>query len=166
MKHLPFLFLASVSFAAEPAQIENPRIDYATHRRLVLETGPEREARRLDEAAFLERMRQPGVVLLDARTAARFETLHITGAVNLPFTEFTAETLARLIPTFDTPVLIYCNNNFLDRVDAFPTKLPAASLNLSTQAALRAYGYTQVYELGPLLRVATSRLPFTSAAAK
>ncbi len=145
---------------ANQPSLDNPRIDYPGFQRLVAESGPVREAHRLDEAAFLEMTKQPGVVILDARTAERYRLLHIAGAVNLPFTEFTAESLAAVIPTADTPVLIYCNNNFADRLDAFPSKIAVVSLNVSTYTSLRAYGYTRVYELGPLLRVAESRLPF------
>jgi 3-mercaptopyruvate sulfurtransferase SseA len=126
----------------------------------VTETGPVREAHRLNEEAFLALMRRPGVVVLDARTESRYRRLRIAGAVNLPFTEFTAESLAAVIPSLDTPVLIYCNNNFADRLDAFPTKAITVSLNVSTYTSLRAYGYTRVYELGPLLKVASSKLPF------
>ena len=138
----------------------NPRIDYPGFERLVTETGLVREAHRLSEEAFLELMRRPGVVVLDARTESRYRRLHIAGAVNLPFTEFTAESLAAVIPNLDTPVLIYCNNNFADRLDVFPTKAITVSLNVSTYTSLRAYGYTRVYELGPLLKVASSKLPF------
>ena len=155
-----------VMLRADAPRIDNPRIDYPAFQRLVVESGPIREAHRLDETAFLEMMKRPGVVLLDARTAERYRLLHIAGAVNLPFTEFTAESLAAFIPSFDTPVLIYCNNNFVDRLDAFPTKAISVSLNVSTYTSLRAYGYTHVYELGPLLRVAESRLPFSGAAAE
>ena len=149
----------SLLLAEAPAPA-NPRIDYPAFQRLVAEAAPVREAHRLDEDAFLTFMRKPGVVVLDARTESRYRRLHIAGAVNLPFTEFTAEALAAVIPAFDTPVLIYCNNNFADRLDAFPTKAPAVSLNVSTYTSLRAYGYTRVYELAPLLRVAESKLPF------
>lgn len=145
--------------AAEPAPV-NPRIDYPGFQRLVDETAPVREAHRLSEAAFLEMMLRPGVVLLDARTESRYRQLHIAGAISLPFTEFTAESLASVIPSFDTPVLIYCNNNFADRLDVFPTKGITVSLNVSTYTSLRAYGYTRIYELGPLLTVSESRLPF------
>lgn len=160
-----FLLAAALAASSIPLRAEapvpaNPRIDYAGFQRLVIETGPVREAHRLSEDAFLALMREPGVVLLDARTERRYRRLHIEGAVNLPFTEFTAETLAAVIPRSDTPVLIYCNNNFADRLDAFPSKVIEVSLNVSTYASLRAYGYTRVYELGPLLRVASSKLPF------
>ena len=163
-----FTALFIVGAAALPAgepRIENPRIDYPGFQRLVVESGPVREAHRLSEEAFLDLMKQPGVVVLDARTGQRYRRLHIAGAVSLPFTEFTAETLAAVIPSLDTPVLIYCNNNFADRLDAFPTKAVVVSLNVSTYTSLRAYGYTNVYELGPLLRVAESRLPFSGTEA-
>jgi phage shock protein E len=166
-KALLSIVLSLVSAAALPAgepRIENPRIDYPGFQRLVIESGPIREAARLTEEAFLEMMKQPGVVVLDARTGERYRRLHIAGAVNLPFTEFTAEALAGVIPALDTPVLIYCNNNFADRLDAFPTKAIVVSLNVSTYTSLRAYGYTRIYELGPLLRVAESRLPFAGTA--
>ena len=153
---------SSIDLSAVP----NPRIDYPTFERKVIETGPVRELRRLEEDAFLRMMSLPGVVVLDARTEWRYRRLHIAGAVNLPFTEFTAESLAAIIPSFDTPVLIYCNNNFGDRLDVFPSKLASAALNVSTFTALRTYGYENVFELGPLLRVATSRLPFAGETAK
>ncbi len=151
--------VSGVALAQAPTP-PNPRIDYPGFQRLVEESGPVREAHRLGEDAFLEMMGRPGVVLLDARTESRYRRLHIAGAINLPFTEFTVEALAAAIPDLDTPVLIYCNNNFADRLDAFPTKAVQVSLNVSTYTALRAYGYTRVYELGPLLKVADSRLPF------
>jgi hypothetical protein len=162
---LPGVLPLALSASPAPSPPANPRIDYAGFKRLVVETGPVREAHRLSEDAFLELMRRPGVVLLDARTERRYQRLHLAGAVNLPFTEFTAESLAALIPALDTPVLIYCNNNFADRLDAFPTKAIEVSLNVSTYSALRAYGYTRVYELGPLLRVADSKLPFVGETA-
>ena len=157
---LASILLFPVALRAEPTEPANPRIDYPGFQRLVETSGPVREAHRLSEEAFLGMMLRPGVVLLDARTESRYRSLHIKGAVNLPFTEFTAESLAAVIPTFDTPVLIYCNKNFAERLDAFPTKFAPASLNVSTYNALRAYGYARIYELGPLLKVAESRLPF------
>lgn len=150
-----------VAAAAEPAA--NPLIDYAAFERIVVDAGPQRESRRLDEADFLAAMREPGVVLLDARSADRYAQLHVEGAVNLPFTDFTAESLAAILPRPDTRVLIYCNNNFTGSPRAFATKAPAASLNLSTWAALRAYGYGNVWELGPLVSVDDTQLPLVGS---
>ena len=109
-------------------------------------------------------MAEPGTVLLDARSADKFALRHVEGAVSLPFTDFTAEALAKVIPTKGTRVLIYCNNNFVNEPAAFPSKLPIASLNISTYIALATYGYDNVYELGPVLDVNTTTLPFAGTA--
>ena len=63
-------------------------------------------------------------------------------------------------------ILIYCNNNFRDAEAPFPTKLPAASLNLSTYIALCTYGYRNVYEPGPQINFEYSPLPFESTAGR
>ena len=52
--------------------------------------------------------------------------------------EFTSETLASVIPTRDTRVLIYCNNNFRGAEGPFPTKRAVASEGTSTRAASSA----------------------------
>jgi len=121
-----------------------------------------RESRRVGEAEFIRMAREPGTVGLDARSRAKYEELHVAGAVNLSFPDFTADTLARVLPDKTTRVLIYCNNNFENSLAAFPTKLPSASLNLSTFVALYHYGYRNVYELGPLLDPARAQLRLES----
>lgn len=160
MKMLAVAFATAAAAASAREPIPNPQIDYYGFERIVDSSREERESHRLSEAQFLERMRQPGVLVLDARTESRYRLRHIRGAVNLPFTEFTAQSLAAVAPDRDTPILIYCNNNFRDSPLAFAPKAAAASLNLSTYTALKAYGYTNVYELGPLLAVAETGLPF------
>lgn len=78
--------------------------------------------------------------------------------MSLPFTDFTAAALARVIPTKETRILIYCNNNFVGDESAFAEKAIRASLNLSTWVALHTYGYDNVYELGPRLDVKTTKI--------
>jgi hypothetical protein len=102
----------------------------------------------------------PGTVVLDARSADKYALRHIRGAINLPFTDFTAESLAKAIPAKTTRILIYCNNNFRGAPVSFASKDISASLNISTYIALATYGYENVYELGPLLDVSTSKLTF------
>ena len=80
--------------------------------------------------------------------------------MNLSLPDFTAAELAKIIPSRDTKIFICCNNNFLGSDRAFPSKAPAASLNISTYVNLATYGYTNVYELGSLINVKTSKLPF------
>lgn len=152
------LFSLSVAWAAHP--IPNRLIDYKEFQKIVTETAKEREAHRLTEAQFIQAMKDTNAVLLDARTSSRYDQRHIRGAVNLPFTEFTADSLAKAIPSKATKVLIYCNNNFLGSPVSFASKAPSASLNLSTYTSLRSYGYTNVFELGPLLDVSKTAIPF------
>ena len=68
--------------------------------------------------------------------------------------------MRKIFPNKQTRILIYCNNNFLGAPRALASKMAPASLNISTYIALATYGYTNVYELGPLLDVATTKLPF------
>ena len=151
------LMAASVAMAAQPPP--NPQIDMAGFLADAHAAAHDRESRRVDEATFLRMMREPGTVVIDARSRAMYERRHIAGAVSLSFPDFTAETLASAIPNAATRVLIYCNNNFANDVEAFPFKARPASLNLSTWVALRTYGYRNVYELGPYLDVHNTSLP-------
>ncbi len=140
--------------------IPNPAIDAPGFRQIVKESAAERESKRLTEAEFIKAMQEKGVIVLDARSTRNFDRRHIKGAVNLPFTEFTAPDLAKLIPKKDSKVLIYCNNNFEGSPISFQSKAPRTALNLSTYVSLRGYGYTNIYELGPLLEVSTTKIPF------
>jgi phage shock protein E len=142
---------------------ENPAIDMPGYLRVAGEAAEHRASRRVSEAEFIRMSREPGTVVLDARSREKFDELHIKGAVNLSFPDITAETLKRAVPDPARRILIYCNNNFVNAEGPFPTKLPSASLNLSTYIALYNYGYRNVYELAPLIDPQTSRLEFRSA---
>lgn len=159
-----FSISAQLLPAADP--IPNRLIDYAAFQKIVITSEAERESRRLTEGAFLTAMTEPGVVVLDARSAQRYQMRHVKGAVNLPFTEFAAAPLAGIIPGKDTKILIYCNNNFLGDQVAMVSKMPSASLNLSTYTSLKSYGYTNIYELGPLLDVDKTKIPFEGSEVK
>ena len=141
----------------------NPAIDMEGFLRNSQEAARHRASRRISEAQFMEMAAQPDTIVLDARSKEKFDLLHIKGAVNLSFPDITVESLERLVPDKTTRILIYCNNNFVGAEAPFPSKLPAASLNLSTYVSLFTYGYRNVYELGPLIDPKTSRLPFESA---
>jgi len=106
--------------------------------------------------------REPGTVILDARSRQKYNELHIKGAINLSFPDITVESLAGVLPDKNARIMIYCNNNFVGAQAAFPTKIAVASLNLSTYISLYSYGYRNVYELGPLLDIRTSKLDFIS----
>jgi hypothetical protein len=151
---------ATTSRASEPQELANPAIDATAFLRVAEDAMRSRAAHRLSEAEFIRMSHEPGTVVLDARSRDMFELLHVDGAVNLSFPDITVASLARLLPDKQVRILIYCNNNFAQAEDAFPSKLPSASLNLSTYTALYDYGYRNVWELGPLIdaRSTTIRL--------
>ncbi|MEZ5424550.1 MAG: rhodanese-like domain-containing protein [Pyrinomonadaceae bacterium] len=151
--------LASLAVSAQRAnEIRNPAIDMDGFLKLSREAAAHRSTRRLTEDQFISMSKEPGVVILDARSKEKFDELHINGAVNLSFPDITVASLATLLPDKNTKILIYCNNNFENAESAFPTKIAPASLNLSTYISLYSYGYRNVYELGPLLDVNKTKI--------
>jgi hypothetical protein len=138
----------------------NPAIDMDGYLRISREAAQHRETRRVSEEEFIRMGRQPGTVVLDARSREKFAELHVKGAINLPFPDIAIESLEATLPDRNTRILIYCNNNFANAEGPFPAKIARASLNLSTYIALYSYGYRNVYELGPLIDIRTSALPF------
>jgi len=168
MKRTLILALAlacSIQFAGAqkmPA-IVNPAIDMQGYLKAASEAAQQRESFRLTEDEFIRISHEPGTIILDARSHEKYETLHIKGAINLSFPDITVLSLNRMLPDKNARILIYCNNNFVGDQKAFPTKIPTASLNLSTYIALYTYGYRNVYELGPLLDINKSKIEFVPA---
>ena len=153
----PLLLVTALAMADE---IPNRLIDYGKFETQVMRVGELRDEHRVTEDQFIRMAKAGGTVILDARSAEKFALLHVKGARNLSLPDMTEEELAKIIPSKSTRVLIYCNNNFLHQPRAFPSKLPSASLNIHTMNVLFAYGYANVYELGPLVDIAKSRLEF------
>ena len=154
--------LVAVTVPAQPS-INNTNIDMQGFLSLSQKAAAHRQQRRLTEAEFIRLSKEPGTIVLDARSREMFDLLHIKGAINLSFPDITIESLAQTIPDKGQRILIYCNNNFLNEPRAFPSKLPAASLNLSTYASLYTYGYTNVLELGPYVDIKQSKIEFAGS---
>lgn len=125
-------------------------IDYAGFMDLTGEVFELREDRLLTLEAFNQMAAEPNTIILDARSRYAFDMGHIEGAVNLPFSDFTDEKLATVIPDKTTRVLIYCNNNFTDDAEPIPLKRISLALNIPTFINLYGYGYENIYELGIL----------------
>ena len=158
---LSFAFVASATACAQAAPVPaNALIDFRAFADHVAAVGALRESRRVSVADFMRMAREPDTVLLDARSERLFKLRHVAGAVNLSFPEFTEATLASVIPTRDTRILIYCNNNFIGAPESLPLKAPPSALNVSTLVSLHSYGYRNVFELGPAVDVAQSMLVF------
>ena len=156
---------ASLASAGSPAQIRNPAIDMEGYLRFAKAAAAERETQRVSVDEFIRMSREPGTIVLDARSPQKYDQLHVRGAINLAFPDITVASLKDTNPEKTTRILIYCNNNFSNASGAFPEKLPPASLNLSTYIALYTYGYRNVYELGPYVDIGDSRLEFESSCA-
>jgi phage shock protein E len=154
--------LASTTHVHAATPIPNSAIDMRGYLRVASDAAAWRDSHRISAEQFETFKEEPGTIVLDARSAQKFEELHVKGAINLSFPDITADTLRQVIPDKRSRVLIYCNNNFLNAPRAFPSKKPTASLNLSTFIALYNYGYRNVYELGPLLDVNSTKLSLVS----
>jgi len=130
--------------ASDPPTGVNPAIDMQRYLLVANEAAQSRETHGLSEQQFIEMSRLPGVVILDARSREKYDELHVRGAINLSFPDIAIDSLERILPDRRVRILIYCNNKFLNAPGEFPTKLPSASLNLSTYIALYDYGYRNV----------------------
>lgn len=154
---IPLMLFASMLAADNPPA--NPQIDYAAFAKMARDLQPVRARHRLSLAQFQAMAASGQAVILDARSADAFATGHIEGAINLPLTDFTAEALAEKLPDRSRPVLIYCNNNFVNDKAPVMLKAPPVSLNIQTFINLHAYGYRQVWELA-------DRVDFTDPAVR
>lgn len=157
--------------AAQPVQQlqqapVNPAIDMEGFLRVSARAAKHRESRRVSEEEFIRMSHEAGTIILDARSRQKFSELHVKGAVNLSFPDIAVESVKKTIPDTRTRILIYCNNNFRNAEGPFPSKLPSASLNLSTYIALYNYGYRNIYELADTLDLSASKIRFESAGKK
>jgi len=154
------LIAGSISPRAEEERIPNKMIDYPGFLQNAETVGKLRAQRRVTEAEFIRMAQESGTIVFDARSDSKFAMFHIKGAKHLSLPDVTAEELTKVIPDKTTKILIYCNNNFINEPTALPAKAITASLNLYTFNTLYSYGYTNVYELGPLIDVKKSAITF------
>lgn len=143
---------------------------------LLLEVEKFRPERLISLDTFLAMSKDRTTIILDTRSDFRFDRKHLQHARHLAFTDFTQANLAKIIPDFNTRILIYCNNNFTgDQVD-FATKMVSRSLdqgqfaaqakptllalNIPTFITLFGYGYKNVYELKEVIDVKDPRIRF------
>jgi len=167
---------------AQTVNYPKSKVSFDDFKGLVAEVEAHRAARLIDLDTFLKMSKEPGVIILDSRSAFRYERVHVKGAKHLAFTDFTQDALAKVIPSFDTKILIYCNNNFDgNQVDfaskvAMPRLRPQSAavgsqlsaqakplmmaLNIPTYINLYGYGYWNVYELNELVNVDDPRIVF------
>ncbi len=137
-------------------------VDYKAFSALTGDVAAYRAARRVSLDQFQRMAREDGTLILDARSAQAYARGHISGAVNLPFTDFTAQSLKETIGDPNRRVLIYCNNNFANDVQPVLMKAPALALNIPTFINLVGYGYKNVYELRDVVDFADPKVGWVS----
>ena len=166
---------------AQVANYPKAKVSFDDFKGLVAQVETHRASRLVDLNTFLKMSKEEGVIILDSRSAFRFDRIHLKGAKHLAFTDFTQDNLAKVIPSFETTILIYCNHNvdgnqvdFASKV-AVPRPKPGSvvatqfasqakplmmALNIPTYVNLYGYGYRNVYELHELVKVNDRRITF------
>ncbi|NTW99043.1 MAG: rhodanese-like domain-containing protein [Geobacteraceae bacterium] len=176
------MILAAADGFAQVTNYPKAKVSFNDCKGLVKAVETHRASRLIDLNTFIKMSKLPGVVILDSRSQFRFDRIHVKGARHLAFTDFTQDNLQKVIPSFETRILIYCNNNFDgDQTDfaskiALPRPKSAAgavakqfavqekpimmALNIPTYINLYGYGYRNVYELDELVNVNDPRIAF------
>ena len=140
--------LASAPLAAAADAPPTPsRVDYAGFALLTANLQADRTTHLISLDRFWAMAGEGDTLILDARSRDAFARGYIAGAVNLPLTDFTAQSLAKTIGDPNRRLLIYCNNNFVNNTDPVVTKQLRLALNIQTFINLHGYGYANVYEL-------------------
>jgi hypothetical protein len=167
------LVLSLYTFSA-CSQEKSPFVSFDDYDKLMKEVKEHRSTRLVDLHAFVKMAGENGVIILDTRSDSMYNSKHIKGAIHLNFSDFTQKSLAEIIPSTDTKILIYCNNNFEDDEKNFPTKISlprekikgggeksiTLALNIPTYINLYGYGYKNVYELSELISVSNPGIEF------
>lgn len=112
-----YLALALFSFSSiiNFAQVTPSLVDFDAYESLVTEVKEHRKSRMLNAEEFVATSKEENVIILDTRSDSMYAAVHVKGAVHLNFSDFTQDNLARIIPSSDYKILIYCNNNFISQ---------------------------------------------------
>ena len=167
------------------SQVNTPApalVDFDAYENLLAEVKQHRQTRLLTTEQFVKTSKEKNVIILDTRSESMYAAAHIKGAIHLNFSDFTQANLAKIIPSGDYKLLIYCNNNIKNKntfsVNAerfFATKAfypsqftnPPANakqmtlaLNIPTYINLYGYGYRNIYELAELVDASDTEIEF------
>ncbi len=180
------VLLAASAGLAQDANYRKAKVSFLDFKGLVAEVEAHRASRLIDLNAVLKMSRDAGVIVPDSRSRFRLDRIHLKGAKHLAFTDCTHDNLAQVIPSLETRILIYCNNNFDGNetdfastvafprpksTDAVAAQLAAQAkplmmaLSISTDVNLQGYGYRNVFELHELVEVNDPRIAFEGTAA-
>ena len=177
MKSIFLLF--SIFFIAKEAIIEKPAlVDFDVFLNLTKDVAEFRKDKLINFKTFSKYAKSNNTIVLDTRSSEMFARKHIKGAINLNFSDFTQANLATVIPSKDTRILIYCNNNIdddqihftskmvipkfttINALNAQSSKAVTLALNIPTFINLYGYGYKNIYELSELVSIKDNRIKF------
>lgn len=170
------IILLSISilngFSQTDLNFSPAKVDYDAYEKLVGEVKEHRKARLVNLQTFQKMAKEEKTIVLDTRSDAMYASKHVKGAIHLNFADFTQTNLARIIPSTDYKILIYCNNNFdndeinfaskayVPKVTNNKEKALTLALNIPTYINLYGYGYKNVYELNELISVYSNMVEF------
>ena len=170
---LPFLTFNSAQNSS--SNFTPSIVDFDAFEKLTVEVKNYRKDRLINWFTFEKFSKNENTIILDTRSKEMYDKKHIKGAIHLNFSDFTQENLAKLIPSFNTRVLIYCNNNIANDPVFFPSKMSlpkkdiqpktiSLALNIPTFINLYGYGYKNVYELSELISTRNQKITFEGSA--
>lgn len=148
---LAALSCVPLALAQDKIADASAQIDYQGFRDITAEVEAYRADRLMSLADFQRMAREPHTIILDARSADAYAEGHIAGAINLPFTDFTDQSLRAALRDPNARILIYCNNNFSNNEQPVMLKRVELALNIQTFINLYGYGYRDVFELGDVV---------------
>ena len=172
-------------------QTKKAFVDFNDLENLMTEVKPHREKRLIDLNEFSKKSLEKNTVILDTRSKEMYYKKHVKGAININFSDFTQDVLDDFFQQYagkNTQILIYCNNNFEDKLAGnlqdvyfiskvvkpdFPIKEKVQhekpktlALNIPTYLNLYGYGYKNVFELNELVDVNDERIAFEGTDSK
>ncbi|GAA3508639.1 rhodanese-like domain-containing protein [Aquimarina addita] len=161
------ILLIPISIMAQKKeQLPESKVDYDSFLTISEEVQKYRTSRMVTIDEFLEYLKDEHTLLLDTRSEKAYTQKHIKAAVHLNFSDFTEEKLKKIIPSKNTRILIYCNNNIDGDTLHFASKMMPLALNIPTFINLYGYGYKNIYELGALVPSTDNRLIFSGTEVK
>lgn len=169
-----FSLLACIKLNAQTK--ENPLVNIDTYEELVKIVKNYRKNRLVPLSEFKKMSLDTNTIILDTRSSEMYAAKHIKGALHLNFSDFTMETLSRVVPNKNTKILIYCNNNiaddkvnfasktFINTSSFLPKKDITLALNIPTFINLYGYDYKNIFELSDLISVFNKDIEFEGEA--
>ena len=127
------------------------------------EAAAYRETHRLSEDEFIRMSREPGTIVLDARSQQKYDELHVKGAVNLSFPDIAIESLQRAFPDKNARILDLLQQQLQQRQHARSPRRHRARRSTSRRTSRSMATVTGMsFELGPLIDVDAAKLEFQS----